>query len=205
MPDARITFAQILVVVAIGCATIIPAATSRAADAGSKSDTVPSTQVATQPAAKVTARDIAVNAGQLKTLGEAAIAYANQHHNVLPHDLGQLLKYVPEADAAYFLTPADLKAHPAPSPLTADWINKNSSFIYLAADTPLVNDTPCASRASTIMMYAKDPFALPGGAMVNAAFMDGHVELDGVERRKREIVESLDTIQRIRPVDKEQK
>lgn len=142
-------------------------------------------------------------------MGLLAIKFAKEHHNVMPHDLGQTLASKPDVDAAIYLTVADLNAHPAPSPLTAEWVNKNTSYIYLAADASMNKPPPDPNMHwnDVVMAYTKDPFRFGPHStfMVNLVFMDGRTETDSVDQAKPRIAESINALRSVTDTDKSQK
>jgi hypothetical protein len=71
---------------------------------------------------------------------DAVVRYAGDHDGHLPPDLGETVGYLSAetlpADtvaerARVYLTPAAEKTVPAPAALTADWIRKNTDYVYL--------------------------------------------------------------------------
>jgi beta-lactamase regulating signal transducer with metallopeptidase domain len=75
----------------------------------------------------------------LRYLGQAIIGYTVKHDQVLPPDLGATMDFMtadpdaggaPPSKARGYLCPSDTRA--IPETVTPDWINANSSFVYIA-------------------------------------------------------------------------
>jgi beta-lactamase regulating signal transducer with metallopeptidase domain len=194
-------------VVAVGCAMIIPVATLRAGDERPKSATtesVPPDDTVVQVVRHV--RDVAM----------LALEFANDHGGKLPHSLGETLPdvfgrrvstsgTVNSVWASLYLTPADLRAHPAPPLITPDWINQHMSYDYLCPDVPVSKlPSPCL----TIIFHTKldhpiqDP---PFRNRILAAYADGHVEALPVDEAKKEIEETKQVIKELRAASRPSK
>jgi hypothetical protein len=81
----------------------------------------------------------------LQIIMKAVDAYAKDHGDQLPGDIGSLLPFVPtdkkrlatpQQCAAVFLSAAARKGTHVPDAPDADWVNHHSSYIYLGAATP---------------------------------------------------------------------
>ena len=130
---------------------------------------------------------------RMRDLASVAWRYANNHNDRLPPNLGSVIGQFRTAhDAAEScLTPGDERRLKIPDHPTADWINRNTSFIYLAANLNLYRFTNTASN-TTVMMHTRldQPFQHPkAGDVVILAFVDGHIELFPVAEAKQ-IIES---------------
>ncbi len=75
----------------------------------------------------------------------AVDAYAKDHGDQLPSDIGALLPFIPtdkkrlatpQKRAAVFLSAAAHKSTHVPDAPDADWVNNHSSYVYLGASTP---------------------------------------------------------------------
>ena len=107
--------------------------------------------------------------------------------------------------ASLYLTPADLRAHPAPPLITPDWINQHMSYDYLCPDVPVSKlPSPCL----TIIFHTKldhpiqDP---PFRNRILAAYADGHVEALPVDEAKKEIEETKQVIKELRAASRPSK
>lgn len=107
---------------------------------------------------------------------QAVLAYAKDHDGQLPPDLGAVLKYVPievlSADtpaerAKVFLSPKAERAVKLPDAPTADWINRNASYLYLGG--PGIQLSQVLEKGVQVIVHGDlgEPYEIivPGGAM----------------------------------------
>ena len=174
---------------------------NRAAKPNGNTQGMPIQPASTQP------RDLELDAGgwtreqklvgiKLRSAAFAAMQYAHDHDQHLPPDLGSAMAYIdkgtPSEEAKLFLTPRDEERIRVPDVPTPEWVNQNTSYVYLAQDVDL-NKLSEAAKSQTILMHTKldDPFPHPkSGKVVVAAWVDGHSEILPPELAVRCIAES---------------
>jgi hypothetical protein len=130
---------------------------------------------------------------RMRGLASVAWRYANNHNDHLPPNLGSVMNQFRNShDAAESsLTPGDERLLNIPDHPTADWINHNTSFVYLAANLNL-HRFPNTAFNTTVMMHTRldQPFQHPkAGDVAILAFIDGHIELFPLAEA-RKIIES---------------
>jgi hypothetical protein len=77
----------------------------------------------------------------MRAVGEAILAYSKAHEGDLPRDLGATLAFVKETKrtktpaqrAAIYLSPRVKANMHVPDEPTVEWVNRNTSFVYLGA------------------------------------------------------------------------
>jgi beta-lactamase regulating signal transducer with metallopeptidase domain len=130
---------------------------------------------------------------------QACFMYTIDHNStLLPNDLGELAATINDADdkSALSVDKSILFVDPQnpveePKELSADWINKNSPWIYLAANTSVaLNKIKHAHKTVLIHSDLEKPF----GDVVVLGFVDGHVEFENVDAAKAAIEQSKQTI-----------
>ena len=101
------------------------------------------------------------------------------------------------ADAArLFLTLADEQRVQLPQNVTPEWIDQNTSFVYLGRDVDQKKLSE-KSRGTTIIVHTKleAPLKHPEhGDMILAAYPDGHAELHVLKDAPAMIAESIKTL-----------
>lgn len=99
---------------------------------------------------------------------KAVRAYSEAHAGALPPDLGATLKYVPEhakrgatlkQRASAFLSPRARRNTFVPDEPTADWVNRNASWVYLG-EAGLVMPR-IADPQRTVLVHARFGDAIP--------------------------------------------
>ena len=100
---------------------------------------------------------------------------------VLPADLGQTLPdHAGRGDAAAYLTDADERRLDVPNVPTPDWVNRNTSFVYLAANADYSGQLDAQALGTTVMLHTRfqTPYMHPKvGPVVILTFADAHSEL----------------------------
>lgn len=143
---------------------------------------------------------------RMKALAGAMWDYAQANDGHLPHDIGSLVNN-PDIEAHGFaeicLTPGDERNLTIPDNPTADWINQNTSYVYLAADVDrnkIVNSANGSQSkvwGTTVMFYTRldQPFTdSRRGDVVILTYIDGHSEVQTVAKAKRIIEASKKTL-----------
>jgi RNA polymerase sigma-70 factor (ECF subfamily) len=132
----------------------------------------------------------------------AIIQYANQHQNHFPPDLGSTLQYTPrKAKGSMFFTPEDEAKLKFPDTLTADWINHNTSWVYLGnkdvtwAGLDRAGGNNVAKGLAAIVhqkLWTDDT------AAIDVGFVDGHVERLSIKAARAVIEESKKKLDSLR-------
>lgn len=146
----------------------------------------------------------------LMNLSVAIHLYASEHGGQLPSSLGQTLPYIQpqthwteearpkgtnKEKATLFISPRDMQGKSIPENPTADWIDANTSYVYLGrggSELPQELDW-----GRTVIVHGK----LDGGydvigrdkqivRVVPVAMLDGHAEAEEVTSTQRLIAES---------------
>ncbi len=187
--------ALLLAIIAIPFSTVI---------ADDTNDNAPTTQ-ATNPNAATQPSDLQIDKygltkdqwecmARMRSLAQLTWQYANNHNDRLPPNLGTMLGQVrtPHDAVECWLTPGDERQLNIPDHPTADWINRNTSFIYLAANLNLHKFTNKASNA-TVMMHTRldQSFQHPkSGDVIILGFVDGHIQLFPIAEARKMIESS---------------
>ena len=130
----------------------------------------PSTRPATtQTSARVLPKDdVKVCQTNLMRIGQGIMLYENDHKGVYPDTLAQLVEE--QMAPVVFLCPAHVNPPAIPSSdgavSVAQWIQKNSDYVYLGKGKPGKND------ADVILVYENPP---RHGEKIPVLFGDGHV------------------------------
>jgi len=140
---------------------------------------------------------VAPAAKRMKILAGAMWAYAQANDGHLPHDIGSLVNN-PDIEARGFaencLTPGDERNLTIPNAPTADWINQNTSYVYLAADldrNKIVNSANGSQAkvwGNTVMYHTQldQPFTdSKRGGVIILTYIDGHSEVQPIGKAKR--------------------
>jgi hypothetical protein len=154
----------------------------------------------------------------LTRIVEAITAYAKDHKGQLPPDLGATLPYVPidkqrlvtpAQRAGIFLLPAARRNTHIPDQPTPEWINRNTSYVYLGAskaetDTPLLRDR-IEEAWRTVLVHGKLDAAISverrGGReekLIPIGSVRGAVTADELEFAQAQIAESKKVIDAVR-------
>ena len=133
--------------------------------------------------------------------------FATDHGDRMPHDIGSLLNDSnsdPRAFAEICLTPGDERRLKVPDNPTADWINQNTSYVYLAADVDrdkIVNPnfgSPAKVWGATVMYHTRldQPFSdSKHHDVVILTYIDGHSQIQPIANAKRIIQASKLTLE----------
>jgi len=123
-------------------------------------------------------------ASNLRQIGQAILLYSNDNRGAYPPDLGTLIK-TEDITAQVFCCP-DTNTKP-PSDLTpdqtADWVNKNSDYIYIGSNLKMGADP------TIVVCYEKE--GDHGHDGMNILFADGHVEFDNLPEAHKLINDSM--------------
>jgi hypothetical protein len=109
----------------------------------------------------------------LQKIAESLQAYAKAHKDELPPDLGSALEYVkpdkrrlatPAQRAGIFLSPMARRNTHVPEAPTAEWVTRNTSYVYLGgadgtADKPLLKSR-IEVPYRTILVYGRPDWAM---------------------------------------------
>lgn len=149
----------------------------------------------------------------LLNLGVAVHGYAANNNDQLPPDLGATLAYVdrnsewteedkrpasPQEKARLYLTPQDQKATEIPDAATPQWINENTSYMYLGREDVTLSAIPQDVWATTVLLHERLDAKRPqpdADNQIAVVWCDGHVELLPVELAKQRIAESKKTLE----------
>lgn len=150
----------------------------------------------------------------MRNIAQAAQAYASHHQDQLPPDLGQTLKHVdrraqmtqqdhrhatPQEKVAMYLCPVDRKATKLPEAPTAQWVNANTSYVYLGSNA-VTSKIPQAKWGSTIILHDRlDGRHAEMGDIVIVAMLDGHGETMTKAEAQAAIAESMRTLAAAQP------
>jgi len=129
-------------------------------------------------------------AHDMRDIGLASIMYANDHDGKLPHQPGDLLKYMTNPDPEMFLTPAARKQIQLPAKVTAEWVNAHMSYVYLGADASIHKVAP----AETVLFHSpldKPLLDLDGPQRVCTLWVDGHVEINRPDVAEKAVKKSV--------------
>jgi len=134
-------------------------------------------------------------AGRMKETGLAIYLFQQKNEGRFPHDLGSLVSLFKGGAANCFQTPGDERRTKVPQAITADWVNANTSYVYLAADVDPAKLDPSINPAGTyvIAFHTKldEPFKdTDRGDVIIATCLDGHSMILPVERARIEIASS---------------
>jgi len=139
--------------------------------------------------------DLRASASRVRRLAAAIISYQSDHQGHLPADLGATLPYILNRSvtrsevvkaALIYLSPQDQSSVKLPNELTAEWINQNTSFIYLPPPHTTMRGL---SHLYEIVLLHEKPRGGQDG-LVATGYGDGHAT--GVPRAQleKEISES---------------
>jgi hypothetical protein len=133
---------------------------------------------------------------RMMELGRASWNYAQGHNNRLPPDFGSLLGHFKthREGAESCLTPGDQRRLNIPDRPSADWVNRNASYVFLAANA---NSNKIAVWGAIVMLHSRldQPFNHPkSGDVVVLTFIDGHTELFPVAEASKIIEASKKTL-----------
>jgi hypothetical protein len=137
---------------------------------------------------------------QLRSISQALVLYCNEHKGRLPADLGTTLddlypveqlgmsvNLTPAQKASFYLCPSHAKGVEIPEEPTAEWVNQNTSYVYLGGSK--VDLPKLRGIAQTVLMHEKPEAAHPGGK-IWVAFADGHCVLMPVKEALQAVEES---------------
>jgi hypothetical protein len=142
-----------------------------------------------------------------RLIGDACMAYAKAHDNILPPDLGATLEYLKLDEGAtvrdkalIYLSPRAERSVGIPDQVTPEWINRYSDYVYLGAGV----DRKLAMEAS-VQLFLHGPLDEAWDIMDRGAEVHAVVESDFwgqplladqeyVTRVAKESKESLDAI-----------
>ena len=174
----------------------------------------PASQPATQPEDNLggwTAEALRC-ASNMRNISQAVLRSANRNDH-LPADLGATLRRVDRwsdmtADdkrpatlaekAAMYICPLDQKDLKIPEQPTPDWVNKNTSYVYLGNAEVVLSKIPQDKWGSTVIVHDKldRGHVFPkSGELFVAAYMDGHAVTLTKDQFKQAIAESLKTLE----------
>jgi hypothetical protein len=146
--------------------------------------------------------EVAQIAGRMNNLTSALGAYVKQHDQRLPSTLGDAL---PQATAAHiencFLTPADEQQTKIPAVMTADWINQNTSYIYLGGNVEVGRLAAVSHGAAVMVFHTKldQPYSVPKfGKVMVATFAFGRIGMVPLADAPAAIAESLKLLEAAR-------
>lgn len=139
------------------------------------------------PLGPAEAADIQQSMSNLRRVHESIAFYQNAHGGKLPPNLGATLPYgtesweapadgapaelTPAEKAAAYLSPGALKRTRVPARPTPEWVNRNTSYVYLADERVVDEKVPEWDKTA----LAHEPLELRRGAVAVLMF-DGHVE-----------------------------
>ena len=198
----NLTMRHILMAIVVMALLVIPISMLRGADAPTPNATKP----ATQPARAIglldfKGRDQMTQVAQsMKMILLGCCMYANDHAGVFPADQGELVPLLlgnthADGRATLFVdprSPVDLPKEPS-----ADWVNKNSPWIYIGGG---MRSNLLEAAGTTIVIHSD--LDKPFGDQIIAGFADGHVEYLRLDDAKKAIEQSKQRIADLRASDK---
>jgi hypothetical protein len=164
----------------------------KAQSAAATTAAIAATAPTTRPDAQVFAVKCMINA---RSLGQGIVLYANENRGQLPANLGDLYAYMEKQGtpkvAELFICPRELADKRIPEKVTREWIELNTSYVYLANAKTAWQRLP---NPASILLYEK----LEGGHErgVVALYADGHAEMVGREIAPAAIEKSKKAIER---------
>jgi hypothetical protein len=187
--------------------------------AAGESASAPATAPATRPAMKFPETGGWSPEGReccndMRNVAQAAQAYAGHHQDQLPPDLGQTLRRLdrwaqmtqqdnrhatPQEKAAMYLCPVDRKRAKLPETPTPEWVNANTSYVYLGSNAKL-SAIPQAKWGSTIIVHDNlDGRHSEMGDVVIVVMLDAHGETMTKAEAQAAIAESMRTLAAAQP------
>jgi hypothetical protein len=155
--------------------------------------------------------EINICARHMLDVEQAVYHYANARRGRLPASLGETFQYLrpysewtatsqpkgtPAERAARYLTPADAKAKTIPDNPTPQWIDENTSFIYIGDPGVSISDIRQADWGTTVIAHVKldEGYTVQVNGkptkLIPLVMLDGHEEAMTVEIAKQMIEES---------------
>ncbi len=120
----------------------------------------------------------------MKYVGIALLLYAREHDNRLPPTLGNALPYGDDelslaSKARTYLLPRDQHGVAWPGTPTPEWVNANTSYVYLGRNVDLSRMPPEVQNRTIVFHSQRDaPLKHPkSGDVMIAIFLDGHGEI----------------------------
>lgn len=143
---------------------------------------------------------------RMHRLANCVYSFVWHHHNHLPAQLGDTL-HAKGNRPAWFFTPADEAKHTPPSPLTANWLSQNSSWVYLASGFEF-DRIPHDQRSELILFHSRldHPFKDSAGKrFILACMVDSRVQNISLDDAKGKIDHSKSVFQSLRANQDQQK
>jgi hypothetical protein len=133
---------------------------------------------------------------RMMKLGPAIWSYARNHEGRYPSDFGFMFDHFKthREAAECCLTPGDQRRLNIPDHPSADWVNRNASYVFLAANA---NSNKIAVWGAVVMLHTRldQPFQHPKiGDVIILTFIDGHTDLFPVAEASKIIEASKKTI-----------
>jgi hypothetical protein len=155
--------------------------------------------------------EINICARHMLDVSQAVYRYANARGGRLPASLGETFQYIrpysewtatsrpkgtPAERAARYLTPADAKAKTIPEDPTQQWIDENTSFVYIGDPAVSISDIRQADWGTTVIAHVKldEGYTVQVNGkptkVIPLVMLDGHEEAMMVGIAKQMIEES---------------
>jgi hypothetical protein len=155
--------------------------------------------------------EINICARHMMDVEQAIYGYARAHHDRMPTSLGETFQYArlnsewtatshpkgtPAEKAARYLTPADAKAKKVPDNPTPQWIDDNTSFVYIGDPAVSVSDIRQADWGTTVVAHVKldEGYTVQVNGkptkLIPLVMLDGHEEAMELDTAKQMIEES---------------
>jgi hypothetical protein len=150
-------------------------------------------------------------AGRIRDVGIAIFTYSSRHQGHLPKSLGETFVYVqpnhewtptnePKATGAkkgsLYLTPEDGRSKSIPENPTPQWIDENTSFVYLGDPAVLIKNLRPGESGTTVIAHVKldEGYTIPVDGkpmiLIPLLMLDGHEEAMRLDIAKQMIEES---------------
>lgn len=143
----------------------------------------------------------------LALIHKAVIAYVGEHDGHLPASLGEVFPFVPDSSrhmtmtekASVLLTPGQRKRTALPAEPTVEWMDRNTSYVYLGNADARLDDVVDPRR--TMLVHVKPELAIDSmnmnrvnGKFAGVLYAGGNVSLSSVAFVRAMGAESKDVV-----------